>query len=96
MVILLTPVVLWRGPATLIALADKRRAWLLAALIAGIAPALGYTAYSLGLVGYVTTLFRFSAVFTVFWVAWLLSEPGLRQQLPASIVMAIGAVFIVT
>jgi len=67
---------------------------LLAVLIAGIAPALGYTAFSLGLVGYVTTLFRLSAVFTVLWSAWLLGEPGLRQRFPASLVMAAGAILI--
>lgn len=92
---LLTPIVLWRGRTALGLLAHRRRAWLLATLIAGITPALGYTAFSLGLVGYVTALFRFSTVFTVIWGAWLLGEPGLRQRLPASMVMTIGAVLIV-
>ncbi len=92
---LLTPVALRRGRLAILALAHHRREWLLAALIAGIAPALGFTAIGLGLVGYVTTLFRFSAVFTVIWGALLLGEPGLRQRLPASIVMVAGAVLIV-
>jgi drug/metabolite transporter (DMT)-like permease len=91
-VILLTPFALWRGPTAIRALAERRREWLLAALIAGVAPLLGYTAFSLGLVGYVTTLFRLSAVFTVLWGAWLLGEPGFRQRLPASLLMVIGAV----
>ena len=91
---LLTPVVLRRGRSVLKALARRRREWLLAALIAGSAPMLGFTAFSLGPVGYVTTLFRLSAVFTVIWSAWLLGESGLRQRLPASIVMVVGAILI--
>jgi len=51
--------------------------------------------FSLGLVGYVTTLFRLSAVFTLIWGGWLLGEPGLRQRLPASMLMVDGAVVIV-
>ena len=94
LVILLTPFTLWRGRSSLDSLARHRREWLLAALIAGIAPTLGYTAFSLGLVGYVTTLFRLSAAFTVVWSTWLLGETGLRRRLPASIVMVIGAILI--
>ncbi len=63
-------------------------------LFAGVAPALGYTAIRLGLVGYVTTLFRLSAAFTMIWGAVLLKEPSLRQRLPASLVMVIGAILI--
>ncbi len=91
---LLTPMVLRRGRSVLKALVRRWREWLLAALIAGIAPILGFTAFSLGPVGYVTTLFRLSAVFTVIWSAWLLGESGLRQRLPASIVMVVGAILI--
>lgn len=94
LVILLTPFILWRGRSPLEALTRHRREWLLAALIAGIAPTLGYTAFSLGLVGYVTTLFRLSTMFTVIWSAWLLRESGLRQRLPASVVMVVGAILI--
>jgi drug/metabolite transporter (DMT)-like permease len=94
-VLLLMPFALWGGRATITSLVQRRREWLLAALIAGVAPALGYTAFSLGLVGYVTTLFRLSAVFTVIWGAWLLRESGLRQRLPASVLMVAGAVLIV-
>jgi drug/metabolite transporter (DMT)-like permease len=91
---LLTPVGLRQGRAAWSALKQQQRAWLAAAFIAGVAPTLGYTAMSLGFVGYVTTLFRLSAVFTVLWGAWLLRESGLRQRLPASLVMVIGAVLI--
>ena len=91
---LLTPFALRRGRPALAALMRRRREWLLAALIAGTAPILGFTAFSLGPVGYVTTLFRLGAVFTVIWSAWLLGESGLRQRLPASIVMVAGAILI--
>lgn len=91
---LLTPVALSHGRPAIDSLVHQRHEWLPAALIAGIAPALGYTAFSLGLVGYVTTLFRLSTVLTVFWSGWLLGESGLRQRIPASIVMVVGAILI--
>src|SRR3989304_5436992 len=78
----LSPSACWRARASLAPPPRHRREWLLAALIAGIAPTLGYTAFSLGLVGYVTTLFRLSAAFTVVWSTWLLGETGLRRRLP--------------
>jgi len=92
---LLTPFALRQRRSSLDALVRRRREWLLAALIAGVAPNLGYTAFSLGPVGYVTTLFRFSSIFTVVWGALLLGESGLRLRLPASIVMVVGAILIV-
>lgn len=91
---LLTPIVLRRNRAALRGLILHRREWLLAAFIAGVAPLLGFTAFSLGPVGYVTTLFRMSTVFTVIWGALLLHEPGLHQRLPASAIMIAGAILI--
>jgi len=91
---LLTPIALRRNRSALASLFRRRREWLLAALIAGVAPALGYTALSLGLVGYVTTLFRLSAILTVLWSSWLLGESGLQQRLPASALMVVGAILI--
>jgi uncharacterized membrane protein len=70
------------------------RAILLAVLIAGIAPLFGFTAIALGLVGYVTALFKLSAVFTIVW-AWLfLGEENIRQRLLGTVVMLIGGVLI--
>jgi drug/metabolite transporter (DMT)-like permease len=91
---LLTPFVLRRARSDFGVLVHQKREWLLASLIAGTVPNLGFTAIGLGPVGYVTTLFRLSAVFTVIWGAWLLRESGLRQRLPASMVMVAGAILI--
>ena len=71
-----------------------RREWLLAALIAGSAPILGYTAFSLGFVGYVTTLFKLSTAMTVLWGSLFLKERNLTQRLPGSLVMVVGAILI--
>ena len=56
--ILLTPAVVARGRPAIGKLFLHRREWGLAALFAGSARILGYTAFSLGLVGYVTALFN--------------------------------------
>ena len=68
--------------------------WLLAALIAGSAPTLGYTAFSLGFVGYVTTLFKLSTIMTVLWGFLFLKERHVAQRLPGSLVMVAGAILI--
>ena len=92
----LTPAVMSRGKPAISKLSLHPREWLVAGLIAGIAPVLGYTAYSLGFVGYVTTLFKLSTVMTIFWSSLFLKEQELTQRLPASIVMVVGAILIAT
>lgn len=70
------------------------RAFLLAVGIAGIAPLFGFTAIALGLVGYVTALFKLAAVFTIVW-AWLfLGEENIRQRLLGASVMLLGGALI--
>jgi hypothetical protein len=46
---------------------------MVAALVAGVAPLFGFTAIALGLVGYVTALFKLSAVLTILWAKLFLS-----------------------
>ena len=94
LVIFLTPLTLSRGWSALEKLAFHRKALFLASLIAGTAPVLGYTAIGLGMVGIVATLFKLSTMMTVVWSSLFLKEQGLRQRLPASCLMVIGAVLI--
>ena len=94
LVVMLSPIVAARGWHAIGKLQLHRRAWLLAAGIAGGAPVLGYTAFSLGLVGYVTALFRLSAVMTVLWASLFLKERDLVNRLPGSLIMAVGAILI--
>ena len=70
------------------------RALIGAVLIAGIAPLFGFSAIALGLVGYVTALFKLSAVFTIVW-AWLfLGEGNIRQRVLGTLVMLAGGALI--
>jgi drug/metabolite transporter (DMT)-like permease len=70
------------------------RAVILAVLIASIAPLFGFTAIALGLVGYVTTLFKLSSVLTILW-AWLfLGEGHIRKRLLGASVMIVGGILV--
>ena len=66
----------------------------LAILIAGIAPLFGFTAIALGLVGYVTTLFKLSAVLTIIWARLFLGEGQLRERLLGAGVMVVGGLLV--
>lgn len=92
----LTPAVISRGKPAIGKLTLHRRELLLAGLIAGIAPVLAYTAYSLGFLGYVTTLFKLSTLMTILWSSLFLKEQGLTQRLPAATLMVVGAILIAT
>jgi len=94
--LILTPAVIVRGKSAINKLSLHRRELVMASLIAGIAPVLGYTALSLGFVGYVTTLFKLSALMSVIWSFLFLKEHGLAQRLPGSLVMVAGAILLAT
>jgi drug/metabolite transporter (DMT)-like permease len=102
MVLLLTPGALWSpgrgGPAARQSrwkgLRAHPRALALAVLIAGIAPLFGFTAIALGLVGYVTTLFKLSAVLTILWARVFLHEGQIRERLLGASVMLAGGVLV--
>jgi drug/metabolite transporter (DMT)-like permease len=96
LIIILSPVVLFRGKLAIMQLAMHGSKLILASLIAGTAPVLGYTALSLGLVGYVTTLFRLSTLMTVVWSFLLLKEQRMKERLPGSLMMVIGAILLAT
>ncbi|HET8853748.1 MAG TPA: EamA family transporter [Ktedonobacteraceae bacterium] len=102
MVVLLTPQALFPSKKTstpehkrgVSGLRVHPRALFLAGLIAGIAPLFGFTAIALGLVGYVTALFKLSAVFTIVW-AWLfLGEGNIHQRMLGTLVMLVGGALI--
>lgn len=63
-------------------------------IIGGTAPLLGYAAFSLGFVGYVSALFKLSSVFALLWAFMLLQEKNVPRRLPGAIVMLIGAILI--
>ena len=94
--LILTPAVIVKSRQAVSKLSLHRRDLFFAGLIAGIAPVLGYTALSLGLVGYVTTLFKLSTLMTVIWSSLFLKEVRVAQRLPGSVVMVIGAILIAT
>jgi drug/metabolite transporter (DMT)-like permease len=98
LVVLLTPGVLrlsqperpspsrgtWQG------LRPHARALFAAIALAGVAPLFGFTAIALGLVGYVTTLFKLSALFTILWARVFLGEGQMRSRLFGACVMVVG------
>ncbi len=66
----------------------------IAVLLAGVAPLFGFTAIALGLVGYVTALFKLSSVLTILWAWWFLGEGNMRQRLLGAFVMLAGGILI--
>ena len=82
------PVSRWSG------LFAHPRLFFFASLIAGIAPLFGFTAIALGLVGYVTTIFKLSAIGTILWAKLFLGEGQIRERLLGATVMVIGGLLV--
>jgi transporter family protein len=80
----------WQG------IARHPRVFLLASLLAGIAPLFGFTAIALGFVGYVTTLFKLSSVLTILWAWWFLGEEQIKSRLVGASVMILGGLLVAT
>jgi drug/metabolite transporter (DMT)-like permease len=100
MVVLLTPGAWWmrdregtREPRWK-GVARHPRALSLAIVIAGIAPLFGFTAIALGLVGYVATIFKLSAVLSILWAWWFLGEGRIRSRLLGAGVMLVGGLLV--
>ena len=74
----------WQGLRT------HPRALFAAIALAGVAPLFGFTAIALGLVGYVTTLFKLSAIFTILWARLFLGEGQIRSRFLGACVMVVG------
>lgn len=100
MVVFLTPGAWWARSREAIqeprwkGLAAHPRALSLAILIAGVAPLFGFTAIALGLVGYITTIFKLSAVLTILWAWWFLGEGQIRSRLLGASVMLVGGLLV--
>ena len=54
----------------------------------------GFTAIAVGLVGYVTALFKLSAVLTILWAKLFLGEGCVRKRLLGAVVMVVGGILI--
>jgi len=67
---------------------------MVAALIAGVAPLFGFSAIALGLVGYITALFKLSAVLTILWAKLFLGEGHIRKKIIGALVMVAGGILI--
>ena len=78
----------WQG------LRSHPRALAAAVLLAGVAPLFGFTAIALGVVGYVTTLFKLSAVLTIVWARVFLHEGQMRERLLGASVMVVGGMLV--
>jgi len=70
------------------------RALFAAILLAGVAPLFGFTAIALGLVGYVTALFKLGAIFTVLWARLFLGEGQWRPRLLGACVIVVGGALV--
>lgn len=96
LIFFLAPPLVRRMDHLWLAMRQQWRGFLVAGIISGIAPVLGFTAIALGLVGYVAAVFKLSTVFTVVWGALILHEGNFKQRLPASVLMVLGALVIAT
>ncbi len=100
MVVLLTPGAWWMRSREAIqesrwkGLTTHPRALALVVLLASIAPLFGFTAIALGLVGYITTLFKLSAVLTILWARVFLDEGQIRERLLGALVMLVGGALV--
>jgi uncharacterized membrane protein len=77
-------------------LRSQPRTFLVAISIAGIAPLFGFMAIAMGFVGYVTSLFKLSAIFTIVWAWLLLGEGHLRERMLGASVTVLGGALVAT
>ena len=94
LVLVLFPVMRWRAHHPVAQIRARLRGFVALGIIGGIAPLLGYAAFSLGLVGYVSALFKMSSVFALLWAYIFLQEKDVPRRLPGAIVIVIGAILI--
>jgi uncharacterized membrane protein len=67
---------------------------LLAGVIGGVAPILGFATMATGLLGYVTAIFKLGSALSIVWASVLLGERHLGRRLPLALLMAYVTIFI--
>jgi len=92
--LMLFPIMQWRAHHPVMQIRARLRGFVALGIIGGIAPLLGYAAFSLGLVGYVSALFKMSSVFALLWAYLFLREKDVPRRLPGAAIMMIGAILI--
>jgi uncharacterized membrane protein len=94
LVIILFPIMQWSAKHSASQIRARWRGFAALGVIGGIAPLFGYAAFSLGLVGYVSALFKMSSVFALLWAFIFLREKDVKSRLPGALVIVIGAILI--
>ena len=94
LVIILFPIMQWKAHRPTAQIRAQWRGFAALGVIGGIAPLFGYAAFSLGLVGYVSALFKMSSVFALVWAFLFLREKDVPRRFPGALVMVIGAILI--
>ena len=92
--LMLFPIMQWRAHHPVAQIRARLHGFVALGVIGGIAPLLGYAAFSLGLVGYVSALFKMSSVFALVWAFLFLREKDVPRRLPGALVLVIGAILI--
>jgi uncharacterized membrane protein len=92
--LMLFPIMQWRAHRPVTEIRARLHGFVALGVIGGIAPLLGYAAFSLGLVGYVSALFKMSSVFALLWAYLFLREKDVPRRLPGAAIMMIGAILI--
>lgn len=92
--LILLPIMFSRANQPLTQIRIRWRGFVALGFIGGIAPLFGYAAFSLGLVGYVSAMFKMSSVFALLWAFLFLREKGVPRRLPGAVVIVIGAILI--
>ena len=92
--LILFPIMLSRADHPFTQMRVRSRGFVALGIIGGIAPLFGYAAFSLGLVGYVSAMFKMSSVFALLWAFLFLREKDVARRLPGALVMVIGAILI--
>ena len=94
LILILFPIMLSRADHPFTQMRVRLRGFVALGIIGGIAPLFGYAAFSLGLVGYVSAMFKMSSVFALLWAFLFLREKDIPRRFPGAVAMVVGAILI--